>query len=411
MKKQLSLIMFSLVLFLPGLLYGWNEITTEDIEARIAALSEITATSASGHFTVVGTNRVESFALGQWCENAVKQIESISGIPIPFRKRRIVITVGAENVGGASVRYMPKGSRIISRSYLESYDSAYERQGRLSICCAILAAYTPSPAENMLSMPPWLWLGIEQNLLYDVRARNIEKALSLWRSGQLLTINDILSAKQDRNISSQNKEDAEFYNRLAAYSLFVRFLSSQPAKTQTFASLFSSKEPVTAAGLGTIVLGVDSEITLDEAWDRWLLGQSRVVRSSAMISSRLIEQLQSEMLLYPGSCGIPLASELPRRSPMERIVRFRKTEWLPQFVSSKRGRLNLIAAGHSGELAEVVAMFDEFLSGLESESSDILLLKQLRAAYAALNALAEKVNKAGGILYEKTASPGLKTDI
>jgi hypothetical protein len=96
---------------------------------------------------------------------------------------------------------------------------------------------------------------------------------------------------------------------------------------------------------------------------------------------------------------------------MERIIRFRKTEWLPQFVISKRGRLNLIAAGHSGKLTEVVAMFDIFLSGLESESSDRLLLKQLRAAYAALSSLAEKVNKAGGILYEKTPAPQLKTDI
>jgi len=411
MKKILSPIALSLFIFLPASLFGVGEITTKDIEARIAELSKLTATSASGHFTVVGTNRVENFALGQWCENASKQIKSITGIPIPFHKRRIVITISNENAGGASVHYMPKVSRIISHCYIKSYDFAYERRGRLAICSAILAAYTPSPAENMPSMPAWLRLGIEQNLLYDVRSRNLEKALSLWRSGQLITINDILTAKDDKNIDSKDKDNAELYNRLAAYSLFVRYLSSHPSKKKIFASLFHAEEPITAASLGTIVAGGDLEITLDEAWDRWLLSQSRIVRSSAIISSRRIEQLQSEMLLYPGTCGIPLASELPRRSPMESIVRFRKSEWLPQFVSSKRGRLSLIAAGHSGELAEVVAMFDGFLSGLESETSDRLLLKQLGAAYTALNLLAEKVNKAGGILYQKTPPPVLKTDI
>jgi cell division protein ZapA (FtsZ GTPase activity inhibitor) len=85
---------------------------------------------------------------------------------------------------------------------------------------------------------------------------------------------------------------------------------------------------------------------------------------------------------------------------MEIMVRYRKAEWLSQFVNSKRGRINLIAAGHKGEMVQVAAMFDEYLAGLESKKSDILLLKQIGAAYVALNTLAEKVKNAGGIIYE-----------
>jgi len=391
------------LLLLPAAVSAAGEISVAEIEARIAALDKLSTKSASGHFIVIGTNRVENFALARWCDDASKQMKSIVGMAVPFNKRRITIIVGNKKSigsGDAYVRYAANGGISIGRVYLKNYDVAYERRGRQATCCAIIAAYSRSAAETMPVMPDWLWKGIEQNLLFDVRSRNMEIVLSDWRTGKLPPFNSIITA--DSSAGNTTDKSAGMGKKLAVYSVFVRFLASQPQKKKIFGTLFNLKTRIGLDELKLMIIGSDAGITLDEKWERWLMKQSKVVRSAVLVSTRVIEQIQSEMLLYPGACGIPLASELPRAAPLETMVRYRKAEWLPQFVNSKRGRLNLIAAGHKGEVAQVTAMFDEYLAGLESDKSDMVLLKQIGAAYAALNTLAEKVKKAGGIVYEQS---------
>jgi hypothetical protein len=404
MKTFFSKIILSVLFILPMEIYAASEISLAEIEARIAALDNLSTKSASGHFVVVGTNRVENFALARWCEDASTRMKSITGMKVPFNNRRIILIVGRENSaesGKAYVRYAaPSDRRCIARVYLKDYDAAYECKGRQATCCAIISAYSGSAPETMLSMPEWLWQGIEQNLLFDVRSRNMKIVLSDWRSGKLMTLNSIISAGNFTEPGNKDKKTSRQYNKLDAYSVFVRFLSSQSHKKKIFVTLFNSKKRVNLEDMSRLVLEPESKITLDEEWERWLMKQSKVVRSAVLVSTRVIEQMQSEMLLYPGACGIPLASEIPRGAPMEMLVRYRKAEWLPQFVNSKRGRINLIAAGHKGEMAQVAAMFDEYLAGLETEKSDILLLKQIGAACAALSTLAEKVKQAGGIIYK-----------
>lgn len=396
--KVLKKHIFYLILLFSISLHADLGISSNDIEARIAELSALSVRSGSGNFIVVGTNRVESFALGSWCDNAVKQIESITGLSVPFNNHRINLIVGDydQNIpGGAVVRYSASGRGLISRVYLESYDVAYERRGRQATCCAILAGYTGGSPDRLFSLPPWLWKGIEQNILFDVRSRNMEQVLSDWRSGTLRSARDIVGGVDRSKDASGNTEVVESQKDLAEYSVFVRWLSSRSNKKEIFRTLFSSANYITVSGLQSLVVDDDSEMTLDEAWDRWLLRQSRVVRSFASVSTRVIDQLRSELLLYPGTYGIPLAGEIPQGSSFVKLITFRNADWIPQYVNRKRSRLNSIAAGHKGGFVQVVGLFDEFLSDLEKDVPDILLLKQLRDANAALTRLAEKVE--GGV--------------
>jgi len=375
--------------------YADQGISSAEIEARVAELSALSVRSVSGNFIVIGTNRVENFALGGWCENAAKQIEQMTGLPVPFDNYRVNLVVGQDNKGvpsGAVVRYSRNGQKKSSRVYLENYDGAYKRRGRQAICCAILAGYADLSLGERVFMSPWFWKGLEQNILFDVRSRNMEQVLADWRAGKLMSVWDIVGRG---NLGQLDKraEMVESQEKLATYSVFVRWLSSLPNKKEIFRTIFDGSEYISVSGLEDLIVDDDSGMSLDEEWDRWLLRQSRVVRSYAGISTRIIEQLRSELLLYPGTYGIPLACEIPQGSPLVWLIKFRDAEWISQYINRKRGRLNLIVAGYDGDLLRVVGLFDEFFSSLEKDVPDVLLLKRLREAKRALTALAEDVGE------------------
>jgi len=370
-----------------------QDISSDTIEARIAALSEMTVRSISGNFIVVGTNRAESVALGHWCKDASKQIEHITGVPIPFDNLKINVIVDETHQNddcGSIVRYSKSGLKHTSWVYLESYDAAYELRGRQAICCAILRGYLDNRSMHQFAIPDWLWKGIEQNLLFDIRSRNMELVLVDWRVGKLPSVLNIIG-NVDSVGTQSDPETVESALTMASYSVFVRWLSSRSNKKTIFSTLFSNANYITIVGLGILVNGGDSEVTLDESWERWLLEQGRVVRRSAPISMRVIEQLRSELLLYPGTYGIPLVCEIDQGESLVNLIRLREEKWVPQYLNRKRGRINLIVAGRKGELPKVVDLFDDFLSGLEKEIPDILLLQRWRNANAALNRLAEQV--------------------
>jgi len=369
-------------------------LTEQEIQERIAALSHMSMKSAEGNFIIVGTNRVESFALAKWCENAAERIGLITGIKPPFNGRKISISVGKEyksDVGGAPfVRYESKGGSFASRVFAGSYDDAYNLRGRQAICCAILSLYLKDPARGMLDMPPWLWMGIEQNLLYDVRSRNLEQVLTHWRQAELPTLTPLLrsSSASDRGL------------RLQMFSVFVHFIVSQPEHRRIFKQLFQQTGGLAPEEMKDLICGpVDYD--LEEAWTRWLLRQTQVVHTSVIVSTRTVSRLKAELWLYPGSCGIPLDAELAHGAPFRDLVKMRGADWLPAFISKKQGRLNMIAAGHSGILQLVIKRFNDYLSGLETDASDRLLLQRLDNAYTALKVLTDSVVRAGGMLYEK----------
>lgn len=376
------------------------ELTRDQIRAKLAELSQRTVKSASGHFVVVGTNRVESFSLGGWCEDAVKRIEQITGLPTNFGNRWIVIRIfepGPKSGALATVNYGQSTSSAVAEVCISGYDDAYRISGRQAICRAIISVYTKYPAKEMLVVPVWLWVGIEQNLLFDVRSRSMEHALTLWRSGRLMTPRQIITKESKKN------PDTRDIDSMAAYSAFVRFLAATPKRSKIFKSLFQNQGQDIETLLKNHLTDKKRGETLDEAWERWLLSQTRVIRGSLTISTRLIEQLQSEIRVYPGTCGVALDSAIPTDgASFDELLRLRKAEWISTFINKKTGRLSMLTAGHTSELTHITDLYNQYLSGLESDTSSVLLLRRLDAADRALQNLALRVEKAGGILNEKT---------
>jgi len=198
-------------------------------------------------------------------------------------------------------------------------------------------------------------------------------------------------------------EAIEGRERLIAYGLFVHWLTVLPAKRERFGKLFAqvmAGRPITGEWLGTLIPNVGDAVGLDEAWDRWLMSQKHVVFTLGTVSTRTIEQLRAELLLYSGACGIPLGVEMSRGAELAELIRLRQQDWISQFVREKRSRLDLLGVGRAKAFQLLVVQLGDFLSGLESDMPDTLLLERLSTIRAAIEDLAEQVLAAGGILVE-----------
>jgi hypothetical protein len=378
-----------------------GEPSLESIQSRISELSKGRVRSTSGRFLVIGTNRLENVALAAWSEDIAERIETITGIPVPRKDRMIRVVVGAGSTdvpGGVAVRHRQQGKTFVHSVHLSVYASAYEPRGRQALCLAILARYVDTVPAAVLSLPPWLWKGIERNLSARERAQSVELALALWRSGKLISIRDIVG-DTDSVATPAVDDDPQ---RLAAYGAFVHWLTALPLHRDRFKAVFDhviSGTPITVARLAPLVsLAGRPARAGDEAWDRWLMKQEHVVYAPGSVSTRAVDQLRSELLIYSGVCGIPLEVALPRGSTVFGLIPYRKHDWIPRYVRQKRSRLALLASGRANAFQSNVAQFGDFLLALEGAVPDTILVGKLNAANAALARLTKKVEAAGGIL-------------
>lgn len=372
------------------------------IRARIAALAARTSRSASGAFQVIGTNRLANVVLVGWCEDMADRIASLTGIPIPVETHRIQVRIDARAFDGpdaSRVVYSRSGKHIIQDVYLRAYEYAYSPSGRQMLCHAMLAGYVDTPSEAPCQLPRWLWVGIDQNLFPDVSAHQMEAGGALWQSGLLHSVRAILG-ETERAVEPSDADDEAV--RLTAYSVFVRWLTTQPNRRQLFQRLFAAigkGDVVTAERMEAFLADeVGGGLPLDEAWDRWMIQQRNVVFRLGVVSSRVVEQLRAELLLYKGACDIPLGAEFSQGAGFASLVALRRQDWIADFVRNKRSRLDLLAAGRAKPFQAIVKRLGEFLSSLESDASDTLLLEAFSAIQSDLDALDLKIRAAGGRL-------------
>jgi len=387
-------------------------LSIEEIKSRINSISALSASSSSGHFIVVGTNRLENVALIGWCEEARDRIAAVTGLPVPFKQRTIRFIVREDCTdapGGAAVRHARQGDALVHRIYLRNYDAAYGRRGRQALCHAILAGYVGPSVEAILALPPWLWKGLEQNVLFGVRAANMEVALARWRDGTLDTVWEIVGTGVEDGRGNTIESD----EKLIAYGAFVHWFASFPKRRERFKELFdkvASGHPISVATLTAMVPSVGEGMGIDDAWERWLMRQEHVVYLPGTVSTRVMDQLRADLFLHAGTGGVPLDASLPRSATIADLVSRRQEAWIPEAVQDKRHRLELLAVGRATVFRELVRQFDEFLSGLESDAPDTLLLERVTAAYVSMGILADQVEGSGGLLRDERGSDSIKEE-
>ena len=188
----------------------------------------------------------------------------------------------------------------------------------------------------------------------------------------------------------------------------MHWLAALPDRRTRFKTLFmklAGGNAITVGSLESLIPGTNEAVGVDEAWDRWLLRQEYVVYAVGAVSTRIMDQLRAELVLQPGSCCIPPDASIPPGAVMADIVPRRNAEWITAFAREKRSRLDLLAVGRSEDFQKLIAQFGEFLSGLESEVPDALLLERLNAARVAMDCLGDQVETAGGLLRDTWGGP------
>jgi hypothetical protein len=378
--------------------------TDEDIRAHIASIANRSVTSSSGHFVIVGTNKLENLRLAGFCEDVSDRIASITGLSVPYDNRTIYVTIldgGVSAEGGALVRHGGNSDSTFHNVDLDSYETAYSRRGRQALCHVVMAGYVNPSLQAMLRMPPWLWKGVEQTLDALQWAVVIERVLSLWQQGKLPSVLLIVGSGDGLDPRSKNIEE---HDQLVAYGAFVRWFAALPDRKMRFQAVFDrvqSGEPVNVAFLQSLVASGSKVYSIDDSLDLWLMQQRQVVHALGLLSTRIMDQLCAELLIYPGACDIPHSIDIPAGSGMSALIPFKRSEWIESFVRSKRRRLELLKAGRSKSFRTVVDRYFAFLAALESQVSDRKLEILREDAEAALLELNKRVEAAGGILLEQ----------
>jgi len=371
----------------------------EAMAERLAALASTgIMKSQSGRFMVVGTNRVDSLLLMRWLEEVSDRVERITGMKLPFENREVRVILRGENGPVEDFVFLEQGfvgKTLIQRFYLSGSDAAYDEDGRQGLCRLLLSGYVEQGARKPLNVPPWLWVGVERNLSPRVRARNMTTVLNAWRRGRLATIDWLLES------SNQGKPWSELNAALSG--VFLKWISSLPGKKERFAAIFhrlAGDATVTQPWLLNQMSQPGETAALDDLWDRWLLKQSKIVHEVGTVSSLVLDQLSSELLLYQGAYGIPLSANVGSPGVMGDLVALRDEPWIASFVRAKRRRLQLMSAGRGESFKKVVDRYCEFLAKLEEGDREDALVSCLYTAEAAFAVLSARVRNSGGVLRE-----------
>ncbi len=377
--------------------------TRAELTERIHDLSGRVARSPTANVTVVGPNRVENLKLIRWIAVFAQRTAQVTGLAFEPAFRELQVTV-AEPTAGLPPVTLEQGQiagQMRQRIQLAGYPAAYADEGRLTLVRAVLAVYLAGgrTTPSAFDAPDWLVGGLERNLDADDRSAATEAVLTAWESGRLGPVGSLITGCPALPGVPTDGRDAIVR---AWQGALVFWLSMPQGKAERFQRLFdrlAAQQPVTTAWLfGELPSGNASD--LDEAWDRWLLRQRGVVRQIGAVSTRVLDQLRAELLLYPGGCGIPLSIDAVTPLRVTDVIALRDEAWVEGFARLKAVRLEMLAAGRAQAFQDVVQAYCRILRGLLDGESETQLRRRAVTAESAFALLWDQVKQAGGLLEE-----------
>jgi hypothetical protein len=313
--------------------------------------------SASGRFAVEGGGRDARHELLEWAEVTTERFERLTGRPLDLPGN---VPVRLQLVDPRSARGVEADrSRILDRPVLRlrvrpgAPPDAFDMDAAL---CRILVCTRiwPRAAGDPRAVPDWLAAGVAGNLLSARKAANSHAAYTRWRDGALPSPAVFLRAGKDAADGPVS-------------GMLIGWLLDLPASDTRLAALFSAVAAdgrVTSRVLAQAAVGRPDLAALDAEWDHWILRQRRMVYEPGTATAWDIEILEAELLLYPGSFGIPRC-QVPGPVSVGELLEYRDASWLPVTVFSKVCSLRLAAVGRGPGLAAVVEGYVRFLEALD----------------------------------------------
>ncbi len=358
-----------------------------------ARLSDLTSASimksSSGRFMLIGTNRVELLMMGRWLEEIVTRVNRITGVTLSQADRDFRVIVSGKGTLSASQALID--GRLSQRLRVPDSATAYSVEGHQAVCRLLLSGYTSRVPSAPLNIPPWLSVGVEQNLSPRVRRQNMMHILNAWSSGAMPTLRQLL-------FGSKNPDPA-------GSGVFVQWLTSTRNRSELFKAIFLQLEKRGAVSLDWLSArlpsgaGLDS---LDARFDRWLASRSTQVHEPGTVTSLLLRRLDSELLLSPGECGIPLSAGRTGAVRLVHLVGLGDESWIPGCVQTKRNRLTWMSVGTGKSFRKVTQAYIGFLDGVTQGAKETELQALFAAAEEMRIELVGRVEECGGVLREQS---------
>ncbi len=368
---------------------GWMAMATEgpsreEVAARIQDLSERVIANPVEGLVAVGPDRMGNLNLLSWSRDVTARVETLIGLPLPSSIRNLRMIVAdspAPDMPPAVLDIQAGAGRPVQVIYLRDYDAAVTPEGLGVLVYALLDVYIAAAATQSAArhIPSWLLDGLVRNLSPETRASDLESVLIAWQEGRLGPVESLINSAP-----AVLNTPAEAHEALTAawQGAVVNWLTSAPERRQRFSAFFDrlgQGGTVTSDWLLT-QLRSSPDDGLGDLWDRWMLRQRHTVHQVGGVSPRLMRQLRAELLLYPGSYGIPLDVPLRPGTPVDAVLAFRQADWVPVYARLAIVRLERLGIGRAERFQQVVEAWCEFLRAVLTEAPATTCRARLQTA-------------------------------
>ncbi len=346
-------------------------------------------TSASGNFVVVGRDKAANVELARWSEDVVKKLEAVLGVKLPLDSRHMIRIVNSTNetgVGKVVINPPVEGTYFLQDFQVYNYSRVNQSDADEALCNLLVGVQLNGRGD----VPYWFSRGLAQNLYQPQKARNNEKIISMWREGMLTTVSEFLSRQA---YSSDPRPNS------ALCGVFTGWLVSMFGDGNLRESIygrFTSGGRVTPQWLVSVVPGCGSIPDLEEMWDKWVLKQEHVVHQPGMLMRQVAEQIQAELVVYPGQFGVPVSGDPEQVGGLSDLIKVKGESWVPGFCRAKICSLGIIAAGRGDKVAGAVNAYNRFFEALIAGKNEAELGEILQDADYLLAKLSDKTEETGG---------------
>ena len=364
------------------------------VRYRIDSLAAQVTRSMDGHFVAVGDDRRKSSNLLTWCGRISASFERRTGGALSFQDRSITVVVRPNLLkeSGAGVWVDPPVRSIVGRGlkqrlWLASYEQATGIAAERLLTELLLGAWREEGAWRTVVPPAWVVRGLHRTLLPETRALDVDEILGQWQRGQLESLPSLLLKLDGVALVPATADEAVLPLETALMSWLEQELGARLLPLVRQACMAGPAQGVIGQAQLLVWLQARDGSELDARWERWLLGRRRAVVVLGAVTRRQLSDYQSELLLYAGSCGIPLGAPVRAGVGFDSLPALRDRPWMAEFCHLKQARLRVLAAGRGEELLHVTDLYDTFLAALRFSDDEAAIRRALEAAAKAFGAL------------------------